>query len=185
MTDLVATPGQTVGPFFHHALPFPGDCVLVPSASPDSVRLHGYVYDGQQVGLPDALVEIRQADGMGNVPRIEGSMRRDGAFTGWGRSGTDSTGHYWFNTVEPGATQDGKAPFFAVTVFARGLLNRLFTRSYLPVEDPVADPFVQSLDEEDRRRMTAVREHDGSLRFDIHLQGDFESVFLTFPGHGG
>jgi protocatechuate 3,4-dioxygenase alpha subunit len=186
MTDLVATPGQTVGPFFHHALPFPGDCVLVPSASPGSVRLHGYVYDGQQVGLPDALVEIRQADGMGNVPRIEGSMRRDGAsFTGWGRSSTDPTGHYWFSTVEPGATQDGKAPFFAVTVFARGLLNRLFTRVYLPVEDPVADPFVQSLDEEDRRRMTAARESDGSLRFDIHLQGDHESVFLTFPGHGG
>jgi len=31
--------------------------------------------------------------------------------------------------------------------------------------------------------MVAVREPCGSLRFDIHLQGDRESVFLTFPRH--
>jgi protocatechuate 3,4-dioxygenase alpha subunit len=192
--DLVATPGQTVGPFFHYALPFPGDRELVPRGSAGSVFLHGYVYDGAGRGLPDALVEIRQADGSGTVPLVEGSLRREGApFTGWGRSGTDPTGHYWFSTVEPGATLGGGAPFFAVTVFARGLLNRLFTRIYTPADDAVlaADPLLSTLDADERAGLVAVREpypstgsaQGGSLRFDIRLQGPGETTFLTFPRH--
>ncbi len=186
MPDLVATPGQTVGPFFHHALPFPGDRELVPRGQAGSVRLHDYVYDGRGTGVPDALLEIRQADAGGAVPRVEGSLRREGApFTGWGRSSTDLTGHYWFSTLEPGPTHAGAAPCIAVTVFARGLLNRLFTRVYLPAALEVldADPLLSGLDAGRREIMVAVREPCGSLRFDIHLQGDRESVFLTFPRH--
>jgi protocatechuate 3,4-dioxygenase alpha subunit len=185
---LVATPGQTIGPFFHYALPFPGDRELVPPAQHGSVRLHGYVYDGHGTGLPDALLEIRQADAPGAVPRVEGSLRRQGAlFTGWGRSTTDPNGHYWFSTVEPGPTHDGAAPFIAVTVFARGLLDRLFTRVYLPAAPEVlaADPLLQTLDAAARQSMVGVRDEDSSLRFDVHLQGDSESVFLAFPRHAG
>ena len=157
-----ATPGQTVGPFFHHALAYPGDAELVPFGAAGSVVLHGYVYDGVGDVGPDAMIEIRQADASGVVPAVGGSLRRHGhGFTGWGRCCTDSAGHYWFSTVEPGA------PFFAVTVFARGLLDRLFTRIYLPGAD---------LD-----GLTAVRESDGRLRFDIHLQGPSETPFFTFP----
>jgi len=186
MSDLLATPGQTVGPFFHYALPFPGDRELVPPGQAGSVRLHGNVYDGHGTGLPDALLEIRQADARGAVPRVEGSLRRAGApFTGWGRSTTDPTGHYWFSTVEPGPTHRGAAPFIAVTVFARGLLDRLFTRVYLPAPPEVlaADPLLATLDSAARQAMVAIREVDGSLRFDVHLQGDRESVFLPFPRH--
>lgn len=182
MSALPPTPGQTIGPFFHFALPFDLDRELVPRHSAAAVRLHGYVRDGEGNGLQDALIEIRQADGTGNVPEVSGSMRRDGAtFTGWGRSSTDPTGHYWFSTLEPGSTTAGSAPFIAVTVFARGLLNRLFTRIYLP--DPGEDAFLASLDEAERESMIAVREADGSLRFDITLQGPEQSVFLTFPRH--
>jgi protocatechuate 3,4-dioxygenase, alpha subunit len=181
MPDLVATPGQTVGPFFHYALPYPGDRELVRRGTPGSVWLHGYVYDGDGNGIPDALLEIRQADVHGVVPEVEGSLRRDGAaFTGWGRSSTDPTGHYWFSTVEPAPIRPGAAPFLAVTVFARGLLNRLFTRIYLP---GAADQLLSGLDQEDRTTLVAVREADGSLRFDVHLQGPRETVFLTYPGH--
>jgi protocatechuate 3,4-dioxygenase alpha subunit len=184
MAELVSTPGQTVGPFFHLALPYPGDRELVPPGSPGAVRLHGYVFDGRGSGLPDALLEIRQADPTGRVPSAEGSLRRGGGpFTGWGRSSTDPTGHYWFSTVEPGPTRAGSRPFYAVAVFARGLLDRLFTRIYLPDASETTDPFMAGLDDESRRRMTAVREDDGSLRFDIHLQGDHETVFLTYPRH--
>ena len=180
MPELVATPGQTVGPFFHYALPFDGDRELVRRGTPGSVWLHGHVYDGDGNGIPDALLEIRQAGAHGVVPEVEGSLRRDGAaFTGWGRSSTDPTGHYWFSTVEPGPVR-GASAFFAVTVFARGLLNRLFTRIYLP---GAADPWLAGLDEEDRTTLVAVREADGSLRFDVHLQGPRETVFLTYPGH--
>ena len=182
MPELAATPGQTVGPFFHYALPYPGDRELVRRGTLGSVWLHGYVYDGNGNAVPDALLEIRQADAHGVVPRVEGSLRRDGAgFTGWGRSSTDPTGHYWFSTVEPGSV-GGAAPFFAVTVFARGLLDRLFTRIYLP-GDLTADPLLSGLDEADRTTLIAVREADGSLRFDVRLQGPGETVFLTYPRH--
>jgi protocatechuate 3,4-dioxygenase alpha subunit len=186
MPEPAPTPGQTIGPFFHYALPYPGDRELVPRGSAGSVQLHGYVYDGEGNGLPDALLEIRQADAAGIVPVVEGSLRRDGApFTGWGRTTTDPTGHYWFSTVEPGPTRPGRAPFFAVAVFARGLLDRLFTRIYLPSGDavPAADPLLSTLEAAERSAMVALREADGSLRFDVRLQGPRETPFLTYPRH--
>ena len=61
MTDLVPTPGQTVGPFFGYALPFDRDNELVPLSHPSAVRLHGRVTDGHGVGVPDALLELWQA----------------------------------------------------------------------------------------------------------------------------
>ena len=183
---LAPTPGQTIGPFFHYALPFDHDRELVPAGSPGAVRLHGYVRDGAGVGLPDALLEIRQADADGVVPELEGSLRRDGTvFTGWGRSHTDPNGHYWFSTREPGATTEEALRFIAVTVFARGLLDRLFTRIYLPAEPQVlaADPLLSTFDEADRVRVTAVCDGPASLRFDVHLQGPDETPFFSFPRH--
>src|SRR6478736_2473314 len=124
-TDALApTPGQTVGPFFHYALPYERGHQLVPPGSPGSVRLHGVVHDGHGVPIPDALIEVRQADPRGRVPEVEGSLRRDGgAFTGWGRVATDTVGRYSFTTVEPGATAGTEVPFFSVVLLARGLLN--------------------------------------------------------------
>lgn len=181
---LIATPGQTVGPFFHDALPYRHSNELVDPAAVGAVRLHGVVRDGAGDPVPDALVEIRQADGSGAVPLVEGSLVRDGRFSGWGRAATDAQGRYWFNTVEPGPVVDGGAPFFAVVVFARGLLNRLFTRAYLPCADATSDPLLASLSSERRDSLLVKLQADGSLRFDIHLQGERETVFLTFPGQG-
>lgn len=96
----------------------------------------------------------------------------------------DNAGHYDFTTVNPGPTEAGKAPFILMTVFGRGLLNRLFTRIYLP-EDTEAlgnDPLLSSLSEEERSTLIAQRLEDGSLRFDVHLQGEHETVFLSYPG---
>lgn len=219
---LPPTPGQTVGPFFGYALPYERGNELVEPGTPGAVRLHGTVYDGAGSPVPDALIEIWQADPAGAVVRRSGSILRDGTFTGWGRAETDREGGYWFRTLNPGATEPGRAAFFAVTVFARGLQDRLFTRAYLPDgagapnadvldadlrdggplhSDPLnadpldadpldtdpldADPLLASLEPERRATLVTSREPDGSLRFDIRLQGEGETVFLTYDGAPG
>jgi protocatechuate 3,4-dioxygenase alpha subunit len=183
VTDLAPTPGQTVGPFFGYALPFDHDNELVPLSHPSAVRLHGRVTDGLGVGVPDALLELWQAAPDGSVVQQDGSLRRDGwTFTGWGRASTDADGRYVFTTLRPGATEAGAAPFFAVTVLARGLLNRLFTRAYLP-DDAAAlagDALLSSLGE--RRATLVCRADKHGYAFDVRLQGDDETVFLRYPG---
>jgi protocatechuate 3,4-dioxygenase, alpha subunit len=185
-TLLTATPGQTVGPFFGYALPFDNCSELVPPGSPGAVQLHGVVVDGDGQPVPDALLEIWQADADGRIPKATGSLRRDGwTFTGWGRASTDDEGHYSFSTVTPGATQRGSAPFILFTVFARGLLNRLFTRAYIPGDQLASDRLLTSLPAERRHSLIANRDEHG-LRFDIRLQGSpenqDETVFLRYPG---
>lgn len=180
----MTSPGQTVGPFFDFALAYAGSADLVPPEDPRAVRLHGFLFDGAGDPIPDGLLEIWQPDPDGRVVRTAGSMDRDGStFTGWGRAATDEDGHYSFSTLRPGATERGRAPFFAVTVFARGLTTGLFTRAYLPgfTEQMRDDPLLAVLDP--ARRATLVAVPDGrDLTFDVHLQGDRETVFLRFPG---
>lgn len=175
------TPGQTVGPFFHDALPYERDNQLVPPGSAGAIRLRGTVYDGHGAPVPDALLEIRQADPTGQVPQVEGSLARDGAFTGWGRTATDPAGGFLFTTFEPGPTTSGRAAYIGVIVFARGLLDRLFTRIYVPGNGIDADPFLSTLTPQQRASLIAERSPDG-LSFNIHLQGEHETAFLEFPG---
>lgn len=184
MAELACTPGQTVGPFFHCALPYPGDNQLVGDAHAGAIRLRGTVYDGAGDAVPDALVEISQPGSDGRMVRREGSLRRDGeTFTGWGRCATDAAGRYSFSTLTPGAPA-GRAEFFAITVFARGLLDRLFTRAYLPDADLDADGLLSALHAARRQTLICTAEK-GGYRFDIHLQGAHETVFLTYRGDPG
>ncbi|MEE6139605.1 protocatechuate 3,4-dioxygenase subunit alpha [Mycobacterium sp. 050128] len=163
MTELACTPGQTVGPFLHLGMPCAPE--LVGDSDSRAIRLHGTVYDGDGTPVPDALVELWQAG--------------DG-FTGWGRAATDVDGHYGFTTVAP-----GRPPFFALAVFARGLLDRLFTRAYLPGADLAANPLLAVVDAGRRATLLCVPESQGGYRFDIQLQGPRETVFLAYRGAGG
>ena len=164
---LARTPGQTIGPFFGYALPYDGGSALVPPGRSDAVRLHGRVLDGAGDPVPDALLELSQ---------------QSGSFTGWGRAATDQDGRYSFTTVTPGPHQPGAAAYFAVTVFARGLLDRLFTRVYLPGDDAVlgADPVLAALPADRRATLVAVPDGAGYM-FDVRLQGERETVFLSYP----
>lgn len=181
MTELTATPGQTIGPFFGNALPFDRGNELVPPGSPGAIQLHGTVTDGAGSPVPDALLEIWQADAHGAAPTTSDSRCRDGkTFTGWGRAATDADGHYRFTTVKPGALQQATA-FIAVAVFARGLLNRLFTRAYLPGGHLDADRLLNSVPADRRHTLLAVPDDHG-FRFDIRLQGAEETVFLRYRG---
>ncbi|MDQ0616124.1 protocatechuate 3,4-dioxygenase alpha subunit [Arthrobacter globiformis] len=186
-TKLVPTPGQTVGPFYGYALPYEKDRELLAPGSAGSIRLQGTVYDGAGHPIPDAILEIWQPDAEGNIVHRTGSLVRDGyTFTGFGRSSVGNSGVYTFTTVNPGPTEPGAAPFISVVIFARGLMNRLFTRVYLPEnEEALAkDPLLSSLDPERRRTLIARRDADGGLTWDIRLQGEGETVFLDFEGTG-
>lgn len=177
---LLPTPGQTVGPFFHYALPYQGGNDLVALDHPGRIRLHGTVFDAQGAPVPDALIEIRQAGPDGVVPTASGSLARDGfTFTGWGRAATDRCGHYSFTTVRPAPTKAGHPAFFSVCVFARGLLDRLFTRAYLPenLRALANDRLLSSVDPDRRSTLIADADTDG-YQFNIHLQGETETVFL-------
>lgn len=171
MNALPATPGQTVGPFFRFGVEFAGWNELVPKGSPGSVRLYGVVRDGNGDPIPDALLELWQADASGAIPTQSGSLNRDGeTFTGWGRAHTSTEGEFEFFTLEP------DAPFFALAVFARGLMDVLHTRIYLP---GAHDAFLDSLTEAERATVIAERTPEG-LRRDLRLQGDGETVFLAY-----
>ncbi|MFF5157363.1 protocatechuate 3,4-dioxygenase subunit alpha [Streptomyces sp. NPDC000348] len=189
---VLPTPSHTVGPFYGHALPFPGGGDIAPVGHPDAIALQGYVYDGNGDPLPDAFVELWGPDPDGNVPRVDGSMRRDPAtggflgrngveFTGFGRIQTDANGHWYARTLRPGA-RGGNAPYLSVCVFARGLLVHLFTRIYLPGDEAAlaADPLLSRLDAGRRDTLVARDQGDGTYRFDIRLQGEGETVFLEF-----
>ena len=169
---LPGTPGQTVGPFFRYGLEFEGGGELVPPHSPGAIRLTGTVFDGSDTPIPDALVEIWQADGSGAIPAEQGSFHRDGTtFTGFGRAHVSDEGVYEFWTLLP------DADFISVVVFARGLMDRLHSRIYLPGR---SDAFLESLTPDERATLVAVPTDDG-LRHDIRLQGDGETVFLAYP----
>ncbi|WP_043737380.1 protocatechuate 3,4-dioxygenase subunit alpha [Nocardia asiatica] len=186
MTDQMTTPGQTIGPFYGYALPYERGHELVGPADHRAIHLHGTVFDGEGTPVPDALLEIRQAGIDGAMSAVPGSLRRDGHFTGWGRVAVDSDGRYSFTTCEPGASAGDVPPFISVVVFARGLLDCLFTRVYLPEHRALLDraPAFADLPPHRLRTLVAERTETGDLRFDIHLQGERETVFLSFPRHG-
>jgi protocatechuate 3,4-dioxygenase alpha subunit len=183
MTErFLQTPSQTIGPFFGYALPYAGGSDLVPAHLPLAIRLHGTVFDGIGQPIPDALIEIWQANGEGVLPTDAGSLTRDGYnFTGFGRCPTTRAGTYSFTTVKPGPV-DGKAPYVLVTVFARGMPIHLFTRVYFPdeVDLNAADAVLNATPLERRDTLIAVQDKPAEYRFDIRLMGENETVFLEF-----
>ena len=192
MTPVGLTSSQTVGPFFHPAL-LRDDCrrnVLVqPGTAGDRIRIEGHVYDGEGAPVPDALVEIWQANSFGryNHPLDRRELPLEPDFTGFGRTGTDDDGRYWFETIKPGPVPFGsdqsQAPHICVTLFARGLLNHLATRMYFEdAPENSADPVLHHVPEERRATLLARREviPDAVVyRFNIVLQGADETVFFN------
>jgi len=141
---LTLTASQTVGPFFGPAMLRPDAArnVVTEDADPagERIRIEGRVYDGDRLPVPDALVEIWQANAHGryNHPADSRPLPLEPNFLGFGRSGTDRDGGFWFDTVKPGPVPAGdgamQAPHIVVSVFARGLLNHVVTRLYFADE---------------------------------------------------
>ncbi len=184
---LQTTTSQTVGPYFTIGLAGRRRSELAGAGvSGEKVTIAGRVLDGDGKPVPDALLEIWQANSHGKYAHPEDNQNKPlvDSFQGYGRIGVDENGGFLFTTIKPGPVPgpDGKmqAPHIAVSVFARGLLLRLVTRIYFPEEAANADDYVLNLVEPGRRgtliaRKTAVR---GALEWNVILQGADETVFF-------
>jgi protocatechuate 3,4-dioxygenase, alpha subunit len=177
------TPSQTVGPFFQDALSWPDGPFVVPSSFEGAFWLRGVVYDGAGEVVPDALVESWQASPDGGFDHPDDPRGAVPGFRGFGRCPTSPSGEWAIRTARPGrvpgASGGLQAPHIDLSVFARGLLNRVVTRVYLPGEPSnVEDPVLSSIPEPLRSTLVASAASDG-YRFDIHLQGERETVFFS------
>jgi len=204
------TPSQTVGPFFHYGLPWKGGADLVgksdmgarpelfgeqhyvlnlssPTGAPlgEAIEIAGCVYDAGGEIVPDAMIEIWQANAAGRYASPD-DMREDVAldlhFIGFGRASTSDDGVYRLRTIRPGRVPGPgnglQAPHLAVSVFARGVLKRLATRLYFADgEGNDLDPILNLVPEE-RRATLIAQPMDGGWRLDIRLGGDGETVFF-------
>jgi protocatechuate 3,4-dioxygenase alpha subunit len=167
------TPSQKVGPFFSSGLLAAAASELVPRDAPNAIPLSGRILDGDSERVPDAMVEIWQAD-------EDGRYRLD---WGWARSGADAEGRYSFVVCKPGRVPDDEgglqAPHISMLVFARGLLKPVRTRVYFEDDPANADDRVlAALPEEDRPTLIA-RAWNGGLEFDVRLQGDRQTTFFA------
>ena len=180
------TPFQTLGPFFDFGLEIAnGDIVAESDAEGRHITIEGVVRDGAGAPLPDALIELWQADASGRYrnPADPANTTADSAFDGFGRVATDDGGRFMFHTVMPGRVPgpDGRlqAPHIAVGVLARGILTRLVTRMYFEGEPSNAEDVILSLVPADRRpTLVAKRAGADRYKFDIILQGRGETVFF-------
>lgn len=187
------TPSQTVGPFFAYGLTPNGQYswndaftnnLLTSDVSGEKIRVEGAVYDGDGAIVPDAMLEIWQADAQGRFADPQDSRSIPNAsFKGYGRCGTHVTGDYSFDTIKPGSVPDAdgkpQAPHILLSVFGRGMTMQSTTRIYFDDEAATATDEVVNIVPADRRAtIIAKKTAPGVYRFDVHLQGDNETVFF-------
>lgn len=170
----MTTPAQTAGPFVSIGTAWLAVRPPVGEDHPDAINISGRVIDGAGDPVTDALLEFWQADQHGRFP-----AGADGAWLGLARALTGPDGSYRITTLKPGPVE-GAAPHIDVSVFARGLMQRLVTRLYFSDEEGAnaTDPVWSGLPGPLADRLLAHRD-EGGYGFDIHLQGELETVFFS------
>jgi protocatechuate 3,4-dioxygenase, alpha subunit len=186
VSSLELSPSQTVGPYLAIGLLWPDGPDVVPEGTPGAIRVFGRLFDGDGEPVPDGLIETWQADPDGRFDHPDdprGEVRRKG-FRGFGRCPTGPDGEWEIRTLKPGPVpaSDGAllAPHLDVSVFARGLLDRLVTRIYFGDEENAnaGDPVLAEVPAERRSTLIAEIADDG-YRLDLRLQGESETVFFA------
>ncbi|MFI5609330.1 protocatechuate 3,4-dioxygenase subunit alpha [Amycolatopsis sp. NPDC051903] len=181
MSELLTTPSQTVGPYLSIGLPWEDGPFVVPEGTEGAFWIRGTVTDGAGAVVPDAMIETWQADPQGGFDHPDDPRgRSESGFRAFGRCPTDENGEYRILTLLPGVLpgeQGEQARHIDVSVFARGLLNRVVTRIYFEDQDNSGDAVLASVPAERRDTLVAKKTDDG-YRFDVRLQGDGETVFF-------
>ena len=193
MSEKKQTPSQTVGPFFSygwtpqqygydHSDLVPGNLVK-DGIQGEVITIQGIIYNGEGEEMKHAVVESWQADHAGKYTELVAKDK----FSGFGRIGTGrgDDASYRIRTIKPGQVDEQQAPHITLTIFSRGLMHHAYTRLYFSdeVEANAKDPLLQSLPDDRRYTLIAQRmegEDEVTYRFDIHMQGDGETVFLEF-----
>jgi protocatechuate 3,4-dioxygenase, alpha subunit len=187
---LVATVWQTVGPFFSLGLA-PGYIrgIAGPDALGQRIVINGQLFDGDGAPVPDAILEIWQANSHGKYAHPDDTQEKplDPNFLGHGRIPTNEEGYFSFTTIKPGPvdsdTGQPQAPHLSVSLMMRGLLRRLTTRIYFPNEPLNAtDPILRLVDPLRQKTLLLTPQPDARQHFlwNVHLQGDDETVFFEF-----
>ena len=183
---LIATSSQTVGPFFHFGLADHATlgCLVRPDTRGERIRLRIRVFDGDGAPLPDALVELWQADADGVY------IRRMSRRTCSRRpASVDSAACQRARTVRVCSRRSD--PVKHVTRKA-GRRRRTSTSASSPGASPpgvhanlfrgdaaLESDAVLALVPEDRRQTLLARPREsGEWLFDVRLQGDGETVFF-------
>lgn len=177
---------QTAGPYFRIGLIYgkTQNDLVNEQTSGERITLTGVVFDGDGEPITDAMLEIWQPDANGFFahPLDPLHEQADPHFRGFGRAETRAAGKYEFKTVKPGG-RDGGAPYINMHVFARGMLVHALTRVYFPNEPANEDdPALNAVGPERRSTLVASLEQSEGLpayRFDIHMQGEDETVFFN------
>ncbi|HTC69379.1 MAG TPA: protocatechuate 3,4-dioxygenase subunit alpha [Acidothermaceae bacterium] len=181
------TPSQTVGPFLSIGLTWPDGADAVTPSTPGAFWVRGQLFDGTGAPVPDGLIETWQADPSGHFHHpddpVGSHVDPPAGFRGFGRCATDADGRWAICVLKPGQVPASngalQAPHLDVSVFARGLLDRVVTRIYFgdEIEANAADPVLRSVPEHRRGTLVADMTDDG-YTFDIRLQGERETVFF-------
>ncbi len=200
LLSLPQTLSEITGPTFGHSDlgPLDHDLILNYAHGGDPIGeriiVHGRVTDGNGHPVPNALVEIWQANASGRYRHVMDTYLAaiDPNFGGCGRCLTGADGTYTFHTIKPGAypwpnsATSWRPPHIHFSLFGTAFCQRLITQMYFegdplialcPIVDTIPDPegvarLVAPLD------MPASKPFDSlAYRFDIVLRGRRSTVF--------
>jgi protocatechuate 3,4-dioxygenase alpha subunit len=180
------TPSQTIGPFYWGTVVNAYRADLAPAGvAGERIEVVLTLHDVEGKIVPDGLLEIWQANSHGryNHPDDRRNLPLDAGFEGFGRASTWTDGSSRFSTVKPGRVpwpQGGmQAPHINVSIFARGVLNRLATRLYFD-GDPsnTDDPVLKLVEPARRATLIAKKNAKGEWHLPIHIGGANETVFF-------
>ena len=176
---LLATPGQTEGPFYplerHRFADDDHDLVRIESEARDAggeiLELDGRISDAAGRVLPGALVEIWQCDANGHYLHAADRGDKDPWFQGYGRAITDAGGEYRFRTIRP-VPYSGRTPHIHFKVSDAAGRELLTTQMYVAGEPGNQRDFLyRRLDPEAQRALTVSLSRVGA-----GYRGRFEIV---------